>query len=42
MVDRITPRPPPDLAERVQAATGCDDRAPVMGERFIQWVAPEP
>lgn len=38
MVDRITPRPLPEVAERVKAATGWDDRAPVMGERFIQWV----
>jgi D-arabinitol 4-dehydrogenase len=38
MVDRITPRPTPDVAERVKAATGFDDRAPVMGEKFIQWV----
>jgi D-arabinitol 4-dehydrogenase len=38
MVDRITPRPPPDLRERVRAATGRDDAAPVMGESFIQWV----
>ena len=38
MVDRITPRPLPDIAPRVKAATGIDDRAPVMGERFIQWV----
>ena len=38
MVDRITPRPLPDVAERVRAATGWADRAPVMGERFIQWV----
>ncbi len=38
MVDRITPRPTPDVRERVQAATGFDDRAPVMGEAFIQWV----
>jgi D-arabinitol 4-dehydrogenase len=38
MVDRITPRPPPDLAARVKAATGHDDRAPVMSESFIQWV----
>ena len=28
----------PTCAERVKAATGWDDRAPVMGERFIQWV----
>jgi len=38
MVDRITPRPPPELRERVRAATGWDDAAPVMGESFIQWV----
>ena len=38
MVDRITPRPTPDVAERVRAATGWDDRAAVMGESFIQWV----
>ncbi|PZD62173.1 D-arabinitol 4-dehydrogenase [Pantoea ananatis] len=38
MVDRITPRPTPDVAERVQAATGKDDAVPVMAESFIQWV----
>ena len=38
MVDRITPRPTPDVAERVRAATGWNDRAAVMGESFIQWV----
>ena len=38
MVDRITPRPSADVAERVRAATGWDDRAAVMGESFIQWV----
>jgi D-arabinitol 4-dehydrogenase len=38
MVDRITPRPTPDVMERVRAATGWDDQAPVMGESFIQWV----
>ncbi len=38
MVDRITPRPPPELAARVKAATGRADRAPVMAEDFIQWV----
>lgn len=38
MVDRITPRPTPDVAERVKAATGWDDRAALMGEHFIQWV----
>jgi len=38
MVDRITPRPLPDVAERVRAITGWHDRAPVMGESFTQWV----
>ncbi|WP_310564467.1 D-arabinitol 4-dehydrogenase [Hydrogenophaga sp.] len=38
MVDRITPRPTPDVAQRVQAATGWDDKAALMGESFIQWV----
>lgn len=38
MVDRITPRPTPDVVTRVKAATGWDDHAPVMGESFIQWV----
>ena len=38
MVDRITPRPLPDVALRVKAATGFADGAPVMGEKFIQWV----
>lgn len=38
MVDRITPRPSPDVAGRVAAATGWHDRAPVMAESFIQWV----
>jgi D-arabinitol 4-dehydrogenase len=38
MVDRITPRPTADVADRVRAATGWDDQAPVMGESFIQWV----
>ena len=38
MVDRITPRPPPELRERVRAATGLDDAAPITGESFIQWV----
>jgi D-arabinitol 4-dehydrogenase len=38
MVDRITPRPTPDVAERVAAATGRADAAAVMGESFIQWV----
>lgn len=38
MVDRITPRPTPEVGERVKRATGWNDRAAVMGERFIQWV----
>lgn len=38
MVDRITPRPTPDVAERVKAVSGWDDKAAVMGESFIQWV----
>ena len=38
MVDRITPRPAPDVRTRVLAATGFDDACPVMGESFIQWV----
>ncbi len=38
MVDRITPRPPPELRERVRQATGWDDAAPITGESFIQWV----
>jgi D-arabinitol 4-dehydrogenase len=38
MVDRITPRPLPEVAARVETATGFKDGAPVMGEKFIQWV----
>ncbi len=38
MVDRITPRPTPDVRERVLAATGVDDPAALMGESFSQWV----
>ena len=38
MVDRITPRPTVDVAERVIKATGWADAVPVMGESFIQWV----
>lgn len=41
MVDRITPRPTPDVRERVRAATGVDDPAALMGESFIQWVIEE-
>ncbi|KQP23626.1 D-arabinitol 4-dehydrogenase [Pseudorhodoferax sp. Leaf267] len=38
MVDRITPRPPPQLRARVLAATGVDDAAAITAESFIQWV----
>jgi D-arabinitol 4-dehydrogenase len=38
MVDRITPRPTPEVRTRVLAATGIDDAAALMGESFIQWV----
>jgi D-arabinitol 4-dehydrogenase len=38
MVDRITPRPGPDLPGRVLARTGFADQAPVMSEAFVQWV----
>lgn len=41
MVDRITPRPTPDVRDRVQTATGVDDPAALMGESFIQWVIEE-
>jgi len=38
MVDRITPRPTPDIIERVFAATDRNDQAALMGESFTQWV----
>jgi len=38
MVDRITPRPPAELRERVRQATGMDDGAAITAESFIQWV----
>lgn len=38
MVDRITPRPTPEVLARVQAATGVVDPAALMAESFIQWV----
>lgn len=38
MVDRIVPRPAEDLPARIKEQTGIDDKAPVMGETFIQWV----
>jgi len=41
MVDRITPRPAPEVRQRVLAATGEDDGAALMGESFTQWVIEE-
>jgi D-arabinitol 4-dehydrogenase len=38
MVDRITPRPPADLEQRVLQATGLADKCAVMAEDFCQWV----
>jgi D-arabinitol 4-dehydrogenase len=38
MVDRITPRPSPDLKARIAHAMHWHDEAPVMAEDFIQWV----
>jgi D-arabinitol 4-dehydrogenase len=38
MVDRITPRVTPEVARRVQAATGAVDPTALMAESFIQWV----
>ncbi len=38
MVDRITPRPTPDVVARVKAVTGQDDPTALMAESFIQWV----
>jgi D-arabinitol 4-dehydrogenase len=38
MVDRITPRPPAGLAQRVLLATGLVDKCAVMAEDFCQWV----
>lgn len=38
MVDRITPRPLPEVAERVREACGVEDKCAVMAEDFIQWV----
>ncbi len=38
MVDRITPRTPPELCARVAKASGWRDAAPVMSESFSQWV----
>ena len=41
MVDRITPRPTPEVTARIAAEAGWDDRAPLMAESFIQWVVEE-
>jgi D-arabinitol 4-dehydrogenase len=38
MVDRITPRPTPEVMARLRAEAGWDDRAPLMAESFLQWV----
>jgi D-arabinitol 4-dehydrogenase len=38
MVDRITPRATPALAERVKAATGMMDAVAVSSEAYLQWV----
>jgi len=38
MVDRITPRPAPELRGRILASTGADDAAAVMAEEHLQWV----
>jgi len=41
MVDRITPRPTPEVMARIRAAAGWDDQAPLMAESFLQWVIEE-
>ena len=38
MVDRITPRPTPEVMTRIRGLAGWDDQAPLMAESFIQWV----
>ena len=38
VVDRITPRPGDDLQEVVRAATGLQDRSPVVTEPFTEWL----
>ena len=38
MVDRITPRPTPEVMARIRAQAGWDDQAPLMAESFLQWV----
>lgn len=38
MVDRITPRTPPELGTELTALVGREVAAPIMAEDFIQWV----
>ncbi|MDO5102099.1 MAG: mannitol dehydrogenase family protein [Lautropia sp.] len=38
IVDRITPRPPSSLRQRVYLATGYHDRVPITAESHLQWV----
>ena len=38
MVDRITPRPAPELAQELTALVGAPVTSPIMAEDFIQWV----
>ena len=38
MVDRITPRPTPQVRERALQATGIGDPASLMAESYVQWV----
>jgi D-arabinitol 4-dehydrogenase len=41
MVDRITPRPTPEVMARIRAQAGWNDQAPLMAESFIEWVIEE-
>ena len=38
MVDRITPRPTPEVIARIRSQIDWDDQAPLMAESFLQWV----
>jgi mannitol-1-phosphate/altronate dehydrogenase len=38
MVDRITPRPSPELGLELSALVGADVTSPIMAEDFTQWV----
>jgi fructuronate reductase len=42
MVDRITPHTAPEDVRTVLDATGLDDRCPVVGEPFAEWVLSGP